>query len=454
MDIKNIDLKFVDLTGRWHHITAPASSADQRLFREGFGFDGSNFPGFTTLEEGDLSLIPDLETGFIEPFRVEPAISFICRIVEADSRKPFFRDPRSIAARAEKHLKESKIATTSLWGPEFEYFVFDDIYLEDSSTSQSYEITPSEGLYRGCFGLQPENGYHALPPEDTLADLRDRTVSLLEEAGVDTIYHHHEVGGHGQVEIEIEFGPMVKTGDHSMMVKYFARMAAHQNGQIATFMPKPLYNEPGNGMHFHQLLVKGGKSLFFSRDGYAGLSVLAHQYIAGLLSHAPALLAFTNPSTNSFKRLVPGFEAPVNCFFSLANRSAAIRIPKYATREDNKRIEFRPSDATGNIYLAMAAQLMAGLDGIRNSLDPSELGFGPYDKNIFEISSEEREKIKPLPSGLSRALDALEEDHDFLLEGDVFDKSLVEEWIRLKRKEAESINLRPHPLEIGLYLDC
>jgi glutamine synthetase len=454
MEIRNIDLKFVDLLGRWHHLTTSSANVGRRLFEEGFGFDGSNFPGFTALAEGDLSLIPDLETGIIEPFRAEPTLSLICKIVEADTKKAFSRDPRTVARRAEEYLKKSKIAESSMWSPEFEYFVFNDIFIDDSSTNLGYEIIPAEGLYQGYFGLHPENGYHAIPPEDTLADLRDRTVTLLENAGVKTVYHHHEVGGHGQLEIEVDFEPMVKTGDNAMTVKYFARMAANQNGQIATFIPKPLFSEPGNGMHFHQFLVKGGKSMFFNPEGYAGLSKMAHQYIAGLLKHAPALLSFTNPSTNSFKRLIPGFEAPVNCFFSLANRSAAIRIPKYATRDDNKRIEFRPSDATCNVYLAMAAQLMAGLDGIRNGLQPSELGYGPYDVNIFEISEEERQKIKPLPSTLLEALHALEKDHDFLTEGGVFDKSLIEAWIKLKRKEAESLQLYPHPIEIQRYLDC
>ncbi|MCK4235942.1 MAG: glutamine synthetase, partial [Candidatus Krumholzibacteria bacterium] len=313
----------------------------------------------------------------------------------------------------------------------------------------------AEGQYIDGFGLSTFGGYHALPPEDALADIRDRTVTLLEETGIKVLYHHHEVCGHGQMEIEVDFAPLTRMGDIAMTVKYFARMTTHQYGKIATFIPKPLHDEPGSGMHFHQFLFKNGKPLFYSRKGYAGLSKTAHHYIAGLLEHAPALLALTNPSTNSYKRLVPGFEAPVNCFFSLANRSAAIRIPKYASKPENKRIEFRPPDATCNIYLAMAAQLMAGIDGIRKKLDPHDLGFGPYDVNVFQLSSAERSKIKPLPSSLSEALNELEKDHAFLLEGGVFNESMIGDWIRLKREnEITPVQNRTHPLEIQLYLDC
>ncbi len=428
---------------------------DERFFREGVGFDGSNFPGFSTVEEGDLSLMPDLATGFIDPFPAEPTLSFICKITEADSKAPFTRDPRSIAANAESYMKKTKIADRSNWGPEFEYHVFDEVLVRNSNMICGYEVTPSEGAFEETFGLDSGGGYHALPPEDTLADIRNRTVTLLEEAGVKVLYHHHEVGGHGQVEIEVGFGPIARMGDIAMMVKYFARMTAHEYGKIATFMPKPIHGEPGNGMHFHQMLYKKGKPIFYDRRGYAGLSKTAHQYIAGLLAHTPALLAITNPSTNSYKRLVPGFEAPINCFFSHANRSAAIRIPKYATTAAAKRLEFRPPDATGNAYLTMAAQLMAGLDGIKRKLDPTELGFGPHDINIFEMSERKRRKIKPLPSSLSDALDELEKDHDFLLEGDVFTESMILDWIRLKHeREITPVRNRTHPLEIQFYLDC
>jgi glutamine synthetase len=454
-DIKLIDLKFTDFLGRWHRLTVPASRAGTKLFKEGLGFDGSNFAGLKTVELGDLSLVPDLSAAFVDPFSEVPTVSFICDIVDADSKQPFPRDPRHIARKAENYLKKTGIADLSMWGPEFEYYIFDEVLVDTSHLTFGYEIIPCEGEQKGSFGLKTHGGYHALPPEDKLAGVRDRTVALLEEAGIGITYHHHEVGGHGQAEIEVEFAPLTRMGDISMIVKYFARMTADQAGMIATFMPKPIHNEAGNGMHFHQHLFNKGKPIFYSKSGYAGLSKMALQYIAGLLEHSPALLALTNPSTNSYKRLVPGFEAPVNCFFSLGNRSAAIRIPKYASRPEVKRMEFRPPDATGNIYLSMAAQLMAGLDGIRNKLDPGKLGFGPFDVNVFEMTREERNRIKALPGSLAEALRELEKDHEFLLQGGVFDETMIEDWIKLKfDKDVWPVRNRTHPLEVQLYLDC
>lgn len=453
--IKQIDFKFTDLFGRWHHLTVPPSRVSEKLLSSGVGFDGSNFAGMSAVEKGDLVLIPELETGYFDPFREEPTISFICRIAEADTKEPFSRDPRSIATAAERYLRKTGIADTSMWGPEFEYYIFEEVRVKNSNKTCSYEIVPSEGLRENTFGLWTFQGYHGLPPEDTSVGIRDKTVTYLEDVGIRTLYHHHEVGGHGQVEIEVDFGPLTRMGDISMMVKHFARMTAHRNGKIATFMPKPLHSEPGTGMHFHQFLLKRGENIFYGKNGYASLSKTAHHYIAGLLKHAPSLLAFTNPSTNSYKRLVPGFEAPVNCFFSLANRSAAIRIPKYATDPKLKRLEFRPPDATCNIYLAMAAQLMAGIDGIRRKLDPTKEGFGPYDVNIFEMSARERSRIKPLPISLPEALDELKKDHAYLLEGGVFTKDMIADWIRLKiEKEANIVWNRTHPIEIQMYLDC
>ncbi len=454
-DIRLIDLKFTDFLGKWHHLTVPASSLGKELFKNGLGFDGSNFAGLKTIELGDLSLVPDLSTGFIDPFSSIPTISFICSIVEADSKKPFPRDPRYIAEKSVEYMKKTGIADLSMWGPEFEYYLFDEVLVSMSSMNFGYEIMAFEGEDTGGFGLKTSGGYHALPPEDKAASIRDKTVTLLEEAGIPINYHHHEVGGHGQVEIEVQFAPLKRMGDIAMTVKYFARMTAHETGKIATFMPKPLHNEAGNGMHFHQHLFKKGKPLFYDKSGYAGLSKTALHYIAGLLYHAPSLLALTNPSTNSYKRLIPGFEAPVNSFFSIGNRSAAIRIPKYASSPDAKRIEFRPPDATCNVYLAMAAQLMAGLDGIKKKLDPGKLGFGPFDLNIFELSKKERNKLKPLPGNLSEALQALRKDHAYLLEGNVFDKTMIEDWIGLKfEKDVMPVRNRTHPLEIQFYLDC
>ncbi|MBN2184029.1 MAG: type I glutamate--ammonia ligase [Candidatus Krumholzibacteriota bacterium] len=454
-DIRLIDLKFTDFLGKWHHLTVPARSMDKNLFTDGLGFDGSNFAGLKTIELGDLSLVPDISTGFIDPFSDVPTVSFICSIVEADSKNPFPRDPRYIAEKSVAYMRKTGIADLSMWGPEFEYYIFDEVFVSMSHMNFGYEIIPCEGEDAGGFGLKTKGGYHAIPPEDAVSDIRDRTITLLEDSGIPVNYHHHEVGGHGQVEIELKFAPMKRMGDIGMMVKYFSRMAAHTEGKIATYMPKPLHDEAGNGLHFHQHLFKKNRPLFYSKKGYAGLSKLALHYIAGLLAHAPALLAITNPSTNSYKRLVPGFEAPVNSFFSLGNRSAAIRIPKYASKPETKRIEFRPPDATCNIYLAMAAQLMAGLDGIRKKMDPGKLGFGPFDMNVFSLSEEERCRIKPLPATLSKALDALADDHDFLLEGGVFDKTMIEDWIALKtEKDVLPVRNRTHPLEVQFYLDC
>jgi len=452
--IKHIDFKFTDFAGRWHHITVPASRAGEKLFTDGVGFDGSNFPGLKSLESGDLSLIPDMESSFRDPFRNEPTISFICDIVESDTKESFGRDPRAVAEKAEKFLASTGKADRSRWGPEFEYHIFDEVYADNSPLRCGYEILPGEGEFDGMPGLAPSGGYHAIPPEDISVDIRDRTVTLLEEAGVEVIYHHHEVGGHGQVEIEVQFGSPARMGDVSMMVKYFARMAAHISGKQATFMPKPIYGEPGNGMHFHQHLFKGDKPVFYDKNGYAGLSRVALQYISGLLIHAPALLAITNPSTNSYKRLVPGYEAPVHSFFSLANRSAAIRIPKYAVNPDKKRIEFRPPDATCNPYFSMAAQMMAGIDGIINQLDPDELGLGPYDVNIFELEPEKSGKIRKLPASLSEALGSLEKDYEFLTRGGVFSEEMIREWIQIKKDELSEIDKRTHPYEYRLYFDC
>jgi len=454
-EIEHIDLRFIDLFGRWHNLTLPVSGLNRGLLKNGVGFDGSNFPGFSTVEEGDLCLIPDISSAFIDPLRSEKTVSFIADVVEADTKKVFKRDPRTIARKAEAFLKKLGIADRSVWGPEFEFYIFEDVQVVNRGLDYGYSITPSEDFVEGRPGLASKGGYHAIPPMDTLIDIRDQICSNLEKVGIKPRYHHHEVGGLGQVEIEIEFLPILKAGDAGMILKYFAKTISSLHGKIATFMPKPIYGEPGNGMHFHQFLAKGKKSLFSGRGGYGGLSKIAMHYIAGLLKHAPAILAFTNPSTNSYKRLVPGFEAPVNCFYSLANRSAAIRIPKYTTGTEEKRIEFRPPDATCNIYLAMAAQLMAGIDGIRNELDPSKGGFGPFDINIFELSEKEFEKIKPLPSSLPEALDELEKDHKFLTEGDVFSEDLIFDWIALKREiEVDRVNSYTQPIELELYFDC
>jgi glutamine synthetase len=456
--VRMVDFKFVDLWGGWHHVTVPASQFNQELYEEGLGFDGSSV-GFRTVSSGDMVLRPDLATGAMDPFYEVPTLSFVCFTLEADTKEPFPHDPRNTAARAESFLRDCGVADSSLWGPEFEFYVFDDVWFENGINRASYRVESREAEWAATNGgrghvIPLHGGYHAIPPADRLSNLRSEISLVAESMGVPVKYHHHEVGGPGQVELEIALAGPVKAGDNGMIVKYVSKMVADRHGQTATFMPKPLYGEAGSGMHFHQHLFRDGKNLFYDADGYGLLSDTARWYIGGLLLHAPALLGLTNPSTNSYRRLVPGFEAPVRTFFSLANRSAAVRVPKYATSPDTVRIEFRPPDATGNLYLSMAAQLMAGIDGVRRKIDPTEHGFGPIDENVFALPAERADRIGQLPVTLDGALSALAEDHEFLLEGDVFSAELIERWIRVKReRDVQAIRTRPHPYEMKLYFD-
>jgi glutamine synthetase len=456
--IQMVDLKFCDLWGRWHHITLPASQFSPSLLREGIGFDGSAV-GLKSVKAGDMVLVPDLTTGRPDPFCEVPTLSFICFTLEADTHAVFSNDPRNIAIRAEAYMRESGIADESRWGPEFEFYVFDRVAYENGVNKAGYWLESREADWNSAEGghghyIPLHGGYHAIPPKDQLHNLRSEMTLRLEAMGVPVKYHHHEVGGPGQCEIETPMVGLVAAGDMTMIVKYVTKMVAQAHDQTVTFMPKPLYGEAGNGMHFHQQLFKGGHNLFYDPAGYGCLSRTALYYIGGLLKHGPALLALTNPSTNSYRRLIPGFEAPVNAFFSLGNRSAAIRIPKYANQPDTARLEFRPPDATCNVYLALAAQLLAGLDGIKNQIDPTAAGFGPIDANIFAWSEEERAKIKRLPESLDEALRALEADHDFLLVGNVFSEELIGRWIEYKREmESYPVRNRPHPYEVSLYFD-
>jgi glutamine synthetase len=455
--IRMIDLKFSDLWGRWHHVTLSATEFNQDLFDSGVGFDGSSV-GLKSVKSGDMALIPDLSTGFIDPFCSVPTLSFICNTVEADTKSEFVRDPRQIAKRAEQYLIKSGIADRSIWGPEFEFYVFDAAYFENTINASGYRFEASEACWNNAEGgegnyIPTHDGYHVIPPKDKLFDLRTEIVIALESANIPIKYHHHEVGGPGQCEIETPLQGLIKSADSSMMVKYMAKMCASKNNQTITFLPKPLFGEAGNGMHFHQLLHKNGKNVFFDKENKYLLSQTAYYYIGGLLSHAPAVMAFTNPTTNSYRRLVPGYEAPVNCFFSSGNRSAAIRIPKYATQPEKVRLEFRPPDATCNPYLAMAAMLLAGLDGIKNKIDPEKEQYGPIDENIFSWSKEKRAAIKSLPTSLEEAVSALENDHSFLVENDIFDIDMINEWISTKRTEESEIKCRPHPFEIQKYFD-
>jgi len=460
--IEVIDLKFTDLFGRMRHLTLPISRADETLFTEGEAFDASNRMGFKSVEAGDMVIIPDMSTATLDPFWNLPTVSMMCSIFEADTKKPFHRDPRAIAIKSHEYLKSTGIADRSMWGPEFEFYIFDNINYYNDINASGYTIDSYEADWNTPFSedqgsghkIPHHGGYHAAPPLDDLFNERSEMVKILEESGIKVRYHHHEVGGPGQSEIEIDLQSLERVGDVSTWAKYVIKMTAKARGRTATFMPKPLYNEAGNGMHFHQMLFKGNAPLFYDKNGYAGLSKTALYYIGGLLKHGASLLAFTNPGTNSYKRLIPGFEAPVNLFFSLANRSAAVRIPKYANTPETKRIEFRPPDATCNVYLAAAAQLMAGIDGIKNKIDPSDNGFGPIDKNVFSLTDREKWNIGGLPTSLKEALDALKADNSYLLSGEVFTEDILDLWVNWKMKEDyNEVRNRPHPYEMRLYYD-
>jgi glutamine synthetase len=459
--VEMIDLKFIGVFGQWHHLTVPARAVTEKTFLQGVPFDGSS-TGFKTVESGDMVLIPDPRSARFDPFWDVKTLSLICEAAEADTKAPFPNDPRRIARRAEEFLRASGIADESRWSPEFEFYIFDSINYQSDINMAQYMIDSVEADWNSGMEMEQnlghkiprKGGYHAIPPLDIMFNIRTEMVEVIQESGIRVRYHHHEVGGPGQSEIEILFYPLVDAADHAMWIKYVIKMIAHRRNRTVTFMPKPLYNEAGSGMHIHQKLFRNGEPLFFDPAGYAGLSKTALQYIGGVLSHAPSLVAFTNPSTNSFKRLVPGFEAPVNLFFSLANRSAAIRIPKYAIAAQDKSMEFRPPDATCNIYLAISAILMAGIDGIRRGIDPTVAGFGPFDVNMDKASKEVKGNLKPLPASLKEALDALEADHQYLLEGGVFSRGLIEAWIERKMRDYYEVRNRPHPYEMNLYYDA
>ena len=454
-EVAMVDLKFTDLVGRWHHLTIPVNQFTPALMEEGVGFDGSAV-GLKSVKAGDMVLVPDLSTGFLDPFWDVPTLSFICTTLEADTKNIFDNDPRNIAMRAEAYLRQIGIADRSVWGPEYEFYLFDEMTYEVGANRNGYFIESHQADWgEGGHGHSAplHGGYHAIPPQDTLYNLRTAMTLHLQEMGVHVKYHHHEVGGPGQCEIETPMMGLMAAGDATMIVKYVTKMTAREYGMTATFMPKPIFGEAGSGMHFHQHLFKGKQNVFYDPEGYGLLSQDALFYVGGLLSHGAALLALTNPSTNSFRRLVPGFEAPINAFFSLGNRSAAVRIPRYATQPDKVRIEFRPPDGTCNIYLALAAQLLAGLDGIRQRIDPTEAGFGPIEADIFSWTKEQRSAIKPLPSSLKEAVEGLLADHDFLLAGDVFTPDLIERFAAHNLEEDAAVRTRPHPYEMKLYYD-
>lgn len=459
-NIKMVDFKMIDLLGRWRHLTIPIERFNEDIMNSGIGFDGSNY-GFAPLEKSDMIFIPDLSTAFTEPFTEEPTLSMIgdVYVIGTDNER-FDQDPRAVANKAEEYMRATGIADEMRTGPEFEFYVFDHVSYEVKPNTAGFRIDAEQAEWNSAnpqqnlgFKAALKGGYHITPPIDKLHDLRTKMCLLLEERGVPVKYHHHEVGGPGQLEIEVELGHMREMADRTMVIKHVIKNAAYAAGKSATFMPKPIMDEAGSGMHVHMHLFKEGKPIFFDPNGYSQLSQEALYFIGGLLQHAPALCALTNPSTNSYKRLVPGYEAPVSICFATSNRSAVIRVPGYAKSPEQKRFEIRNPDATCNPYYAYAALLMAGLDGIQRKLDPTELGFGPYDVNLYNLPEEEQAKIKPLPKSLEEALAALERDHEFLLKGGVFPKRLLEIWIEKKREELNEFNRIPHPAEFPLYYD-
>jgi glutamine synthetase len=454
------DLKFTDMPGTWQHFSVPISQIDETAFAEGLGFDGSSIRGFQEIDESDMMLVPDPASVFVDPIPQHPTISFICDVRDPVANSDYSRDPRYVARKAENYLKSTGLADTSFWGPELEHFIFDEVSFDQNAHSGYYFIDSDEGIWNsGRNGDEPnlahrprhKQGYFPTPPTDTLQDLRSEAVLKMIEVGIDIETHHHEVATAGQGEIDMRFTTLVAMADQVMLHKYILKNVARQHGKLATFMPKPLFGDNGTGMHVHQSLWKDGQPLFFDAKGYALTSEMCRYYIGGLLKHAPALLALLAPGTNSYKRLVPGYEAPVNLVYSARNRSAAARIPMYNSHPKAKRIEFRPPDPTCNPYLAFAAMLMAGLDGVINKIDPGD----PVDKNIYELPAAEAALIKQVPGSLDEALNALEADHEFLLKGNVFTKDLIEMWLTYKRQnEVDEVRLRPHPYEFFLYLDA
>jgi len=455
--IEFLDLKFVDLPGLWHHITLPISSLNKMLFKTGVGVDGSSLAGFSSIERGDMILLPDPETVFIDPFFERPTLSFIGNIMDvSDKIRPFSRNPRRVAIDAEKYLDRTKKGIKAFFGPEFEFYLFDKVNFYQGPEEAFYYLDSSEAEWNAArdaenlgYKIPYKKGYHVAPPLDRSFNFRSEISSMLSKVGIQLKYHHHEVGSAGQHEIEIQFAPLLKMADHSMLVKYFVKNYCFQHHKSATFMPKPLFNEPGSGLHVHQYLSNSKGSIFFDEKGTARFSKIGLYYIGGVLKHVDSLLAFSNPSTNSFKRLVPGFEAPVAGVYSVGNRTACIRIPGYQRDASKMRFEFRPSDATMNPYLAYAAMLMAGIDGIKNKIDPGL----PLDKNIDDLSEKELAKIHRLPTSLSKALNALEKDHQYLLQDGVFTEDLLEHWVDIKRKEIAELSIRPTPYEFELYYD-
>jgi glutamine synthetase len=454
--VQVVDLKFVDLIGTWQHFTIPASELTEDLFKDGSGLDGSSIRGWKAINNSDMLVVPDPATTCLDPFTAVPTLSLIGNVVDPISRETYERDPRYIAQKAERYLQSTKIGDTSYWGPEAEFFIFDHARYDQTSHSGYYHIDSEEGVWNmGQDGvnlggkIRHKEGYFPVPPADTQQDIRSEMIIEMEKAGIAVEKHHHEVATAGQAEIDIRFDSLVRTADKMMMYKYIVKNVARRHGKTVTFMPKPIFGDNGSGMHTHQSIWKEGKPLFAGKE-YAGVSQMCLHYIGGILKHAPALAAITNPTTNSYKRLTPGFEAPVLLAYSSRNRSAGIRIPMYSPSPKAKRIEVRFPDPGANPYLAFPAMLMAGLDGIENKINPGE----PAEKDLYDLEAKEAAKIRTMPGSLDEALNNLEKDHKFLLKGGVFTEDLIESWIGYKRsKEVDPMRLRPHPYEFVLYYD-
>ncbi len=456
--VEIVDLRFCDLPGLWQHFSISTNEFDEDLFEGGIGFDGSSIRGFQTIDESDMLLIPDPNSALLDPFTEHTTLSLICNVKDPLTGQPYSRDPRYVAQKAEMYLKSTGLADTSYWGPEIEFYILDNVRFDQSYNYGFYYIDSEEGFWNSGSAEKPnlgykpryKEGYFPVPPMDHLQDIRSEMLLTLEKCGIKAEVHHHEVGTAGQSEIDMHYSTLTKMADQVMMYKYIIKNVARKHGKTVTMMPKPIFQDNGSGMHTHQSLWKGNKNIFYDKKGYALISDTARYYIGGILKHADALCAFIAPTTNSYRRLVPGYEAPINLVYSQRNRSACVRIPMYNTSEKAKRLEFRTPDPSCNPYYSFPAQLMAGLDGIRNKIEPPK----PIDKDLYELAPEESAKVKSIPSSLEHALDALERDHDFLLKGDVFTKDVIDTWINFKRtKEIDAIRLRPHPHEFTLYFD-
>ncbi|MFH1198313.1 MAG: type I glutamate--ammonia ligase [bacterium] len=440
--VEMIDLKCIDLAGRLHHISLPVNeTVMEKMIKHGVGFDGSSY-GFKKVENSDMILVPDLETAMLDPFRDAPTLSFYSHIKLTDeARSPFNEDGRFLAKKAAEILKQFTGADQSWWGPEFEFYIFSAVEYDTRTSTSYYKVEHAEEFYK--------RAYHAANPFDIYDDFRDEACKYFKKLGIDVKYHHHEGGERGQQEIETYFSNLLQTADNIVTAKYVLFNLARRHNIFITFMPKPMYQQAGNGMHLHLYLTRNGKNAFYKKGEYGNMNELGLYFIGGMLKHGPALSAFTNPSTNSYKRLVPGFEAPVALTYGQGNRASAIRIPKYISNPDETRFEYRPPDATANPYLCLTAMLLAGIDGVVNKIDPRKEGYGPFDKNITDYSM--KDTIHFLPRNLAESLESLERDFDFLLRGDVFTEDLLHQWISVKQEEIKAIGTMPHPFEYKMY---